>query len=40
MFEESTHPLDGREGIWYVYDVYAKKEEYRNWVKLSDALNG
>ena len=40
MFEESTHPLDGGEGIWYVYDVYAKKEEDRNWVKLSDALNG
>ena len=36
MFEE----VENGEGIWYVYDVYAKKEEDRNWVKLSDALNG
>ena len=37
MFEESTHPLDGGEGIWYVYDVYGDED---GWVKLSDALNG
>ena len=36
MFEE----VENGEGVWYVYDVYAKKEENRNWVKLSDALNG
>jgi hypothetical protein len=36
MFEE----VENGEGIWYVYDIYAKKEEDRNWVKLNDALNG
>ena len=36
MFEE----VENGEGVWYVYDIYAKKEEDRNWVKLNDALNG